>query len=87
MRLLDWGRSPDIAKSCCARPSREQLGDHNAVCRPVTVRIQFNKKAWGAEVEGAAAVRGWAERLRDVFDQLHTDGAFPDFRRARFRVE
>ena len=76
-----------LRSSWCARPPKKQLGDHNTVCRPVTVRIQFNKKAWGAEVEGATAVRGWAERLRDVFDQLHNDGAFLDFRRARFRLD
>jgi len=66
------------------------LGDHNAVRRPITIRILFPPQdGRGSEAGGgrASAVRGWAQRLCGVFDQLHHDGAFADLRRARFLVE
>eukprot|EP00802_Teleaulax_amphioxeia_P012531 Tamp_12574.p1 GENE.Tamp_12574~~Tamp_12574.p1 ORF type:complete len:593 (+),score=125.76 Tamp_12574:196-1779(+) len=79
------------------------LGDHNAVCRPVTVRIKLPQSSGGSAGGGSAggrsaggvsgsggaadAVMRWATRLRDVFDQLLCDGAFADGRRARFMVQ
>ena len=69
------------------------LGDHNTVCRPVTIRVKLPQSSGGnagdADRRGgaAAAVRGWAMRLRDVLDQLSCDGAFADGRRVRFLVE
>ena len=48
------------------------LGDHNAVCRPVTIRVKLPQSSGGNAGDAggrggaAAAVRGWAMRLREV---------------------
>jgi hypothetical protein len=37
--------------------------------------------------EVGVGVRAWAERLKEVFDQLNRDGSFGDSRPARFLVD
>jgi len=79
-------RRPYSADALCTL--REQLGDHNDVRRPVTIHIQLRSKSRiSVKAVAVDAVCGWAQRLKHVFDQLHSDGAFRDFRRARILVD